>query len=158
VFKWVGTGLCVLIAGAFVVSVWWTFGYAKFSASPVYQVAIMRGVVFGNTLDPSILGGVGGASPIPDGWFRGINDKAFDRSCIWPKRFYRTTPKTATFVVPLWLPFLALLLPTLLLWRLDRRRPPPGHCRCGYNLTGLTSGRCPECGTSVMEPRSHAAT
>ncbi len=26
----------------------------------------------------------------------------------------------------------------------------PGHCRdCGYNLTGLTSSRCPECGTAV---------
>lgn len=27
------------------------------------------------------------------------------------------------------------------------RRVPPGHCaRCGYNLTGNTSGVCPECG------------
>lgn len=26
----------------------------------------------------------------------------------------------------------------------------PGHCKeCGYNLTGLTSSRCPECGTDV---------
>jgi len=25
----------------------------------------------------------------------------------------------------------------------------PGHCReCGYNLTGLTSPRCPECGAA----------
>jgi hypothetical protein len=31
------------------------------------------------------------------------------------------------------------------------RRPfPPGRCRkCGYNLTGNVSGRCPECGTPV---------
>ena len=29
-------------------------------------------------------------------------------------------------------------------------RHPPNHCRrCGYNLTGNTSGVCPECGTQV---------
>ncbi len=28
---------------------------------------------------------------------------------------------------------------------------PPGHCeRCGYNLFGLQSGRCPECGTAFV--------
>jgi hypothetical protein len=32
----------------------------------------------------------------------------------------------------------------LLCWRF--RRPAPGKCRCGYDLTGNTSGRCPECG------------
>lgn len=30
------------------------------------------------------------------------------------------------------------------------RNFPSGHCRrCGYNLTGNTSGTCPECGTTV---------
>lgn len=27
--------------------------------------------------------------------------------------------------------------------------PPPGFCRCGYDLTGNLSGVCPECGTAV---------
>ena len=44
---------------------------------------------------------------------------------------------------------LVALVPTALLWYLDCRRPLPGHCRCGYNLTGLTSPRCPECGAEV---------
>ena len=39
------------------------------------------------------------------------------------------------------------------LWR--QRRDPrllPGHCdSCGYDLTGNTSGRCPECGTAVKD-------
>ena len=38
--------------------------------------------------------------------------------------------------------------------RWDRRlRFPPGHCqRCAYNLTGNTSGVCPECGTEIDLP------
>jgi hypothetical protein len=54
--------------------------------------------------------------------------------------------------VPLWLPLIVLAIPTAILWWLDRRRRLPGHCRrCGYNLTGNVSGRCPECGTRLTE-------
>ena len=28
-------------------------------------------------------------------------------------------------------------------------RVEPGHCSCGYNLTGNESGTCPECGVEV---------
>jgi len=32
------------------------------------------------------------------------------------------------------------------------RHYPPGHCRrCGYNLHGNKSGRCPECGKLISE-------
>jgi hypothetical protein len=32
------------------------------------------------------------------------------------------------------------------------RHYPPGHCRrCGYNLHGNRSGRCPECGEPISE-------
>ena len=53
------------------------------------------------------------------------------------------------FYFPLYAPFLAVLLPTLLVWRFWPKPPKPGHCRCGYNLTGNTSGVCPECGVEV---------
>lgn len=34
--------------------------------------------------------------------------------------------------------------------RLERWAIPAGHCTtCGYNLTGNTSGVCPECGSGV---------
>jgi predicted RNA-binding Zn-ribbon protein involved in translation (DUF1610 family) len=53
--------------------------------------------------------------------------------------------------VPAWMPLLALVAPTAFVWYLDhRRRPRPGHCpSCNYNLTGNTSGICPECGTAI---------
>ena len=28
----------------------------------------------------------------------------------------------------------------------------PGHCACGYDLRGNTTGACPECGRSVSPP------
>lgn len=50
----------------------------------------------------------------------------------------------------LWKPWLIFAVPTGLLWHLDRRRYPPGHCTmCGYNLHGNVSGICPECGIDV---------
>jgi hypothetical protein len=41
------------------------------------------------------------------------------------------------------------ILPTM--WVIRRRRAiPQGHCpKCRYNLTGNTSGVCPECGTAI---------
>ena len=40
------------------------------------------------------------------------------------------------------------------LWMVIRvRRPSPSHCRkCRYDLTGNTSGRCPECGQEIATP------
>ncbi len=57
--------------------------------------------------------------------------------------------------IPLWVMFLAGLLPfTWITWR-DRRRIQPGHCRqCGYDLTGNVSGTCPECAALVLDSGS----
>lgn len=42
----------------------------------------------------------------------------------------------------------ALLLVVMLIARIWKRPYLPGHCRrCGYDLTGNVSERCPECGT-----------
>lgn len=41
-------------------------------------------------------------------------------------------------------------------WWGRRSKYPPGHCKkCGYNLTGNMSGKCPECGRTIWpyEPR-----
>ncbi|MBN2563246.1 MAG: hypothetical protein JXQ75_20180 [Phycisphaerae bacterium] len=45
---------------------------------------------------------------------------------------------------------LTAAIPQVIAWLRDRRRCAPGLCeRCGYDLTGNVSGRCPECGTAV---------
>ncbi|MFQ5493998.1 MAG: hypothetical protein ACE5EX_01325 [Phycisphaerae bacterium] len=88
---------------------------------------------------------------------------------------YRLTRQTATFFVrrrherfasyvivgfPLWLPFtLFMAYPTIVFvgGRLGRRRRrrERGLCvRCTYNLTGNTSGICPECGTAIEPPNT----
>jgi hypothetical protein len=60
----------------------------------------------------------------------------------------------------LWPAILLLsVYPALVLVRVVRRyrRPKPGHCGCGYNLTGNTTGICPECGTVVPAQDSTSA-
>ena len=36
-------------------------------------------------------------------------------------------------------------------WFMFHGRPTPECCSCGYNLTGLTTPRCPECGEPFDE-------
>jgi len=66
-------------------------------------------------------------------------------------RIYHSTTQASYYLyVPFWIPFLLVAIPAALFGWLDRRRIPPGHCqRCGYDLTGNTSGTCPECGAPV---------
>lgn len=52
---------------------------------------------------------------------------------------------------PMWIAVLAVLIPfSLLTIQYRRRRKCIGGCgRCGYDLTGNSSGVCPECGTII---------
>ncbi|MBK8267890.1 MAG: hypothetical protein IPK83_06125 [Planctomycetes bacterium] len=55
--------------------------------------------------------------------------------------------------VPFWLLFLVAAIPTALLFLRDRRKIPAGHCRhCDYDLRGIASGICPECGNASPPP------
>ncbi len=69
----------------------------------------------------------------------------------WPRPAYHSIGAyQQELIIPLWLPILLLLIPTVYLWWLDRDAIEPGHCvQCGYDLTGNVSGRCPECGGAI---------
>jgi len=61
------------------------------------------------------------------------------------------------FVLPLWIPLFVAFFATAWLWHRDRRRIRPGCClRCGYDLTGNTSGVCSECGEKATATPDNA--
>ena len=81
------------------------------------------------------------------GWFAGLQ---FFR---WTPQCGPTMPRGWSIALPLWIPFLLIAIPTAFLFWLDRRRIPPHCCqKCGYDLTGNTSGTCPECGAPAGPP------
>jgi hypothetical protein len=68
------------------------------------------------------------------------------------------SPLQFQFNIPLWP--IALTTAVLPAYRwLPSRKPQRGHCpTCSYNLTGNTSGVCPECGTATGNPFAKIAS
>lgn len=50
--------------------------------------------------------------------------------------------------LPLWIGGAVFALPPLV-WLARWRRRKPGHCLCGYDLAGIVSEKCPECGRGI---------
>jgi hypothetical protein len=62
----------------------------------------------------------------------------------WSGRLKPVSPQMTMHVVsfPLWLPALAAAIPAALLWRAGRRRVAGACVKCGYDLSGNTTGTC----------------
>lgn len=131
--KWIGVGICTVIAIVWVMSGWWHLSYAKpghywgMEYGGLFYVSFSKGA-----FEPQSGSNVWRQSP---GW-------------TWLPYIYELVGSSRMSLVPFWIPLLLVALPTAVLyWRDHRCRLPPGHCnKCGYDLTGNTSGRCPECG------------
>ncbi len=162
--KWLLLICGLVTSGAFVASHWWSIGYWSKGSSlqPIVQTGLWNSAV-----QMSIR-----AAPPGEYWLHPIRvDAGFDHGPIVPRyrkwnfRLPYRLPRDQliiddpvgtfeqiafdTFVIPIWLPLLVLSISTSLLWLHDRR-VLPGHCRrCRYDLTGNTSGVCPECGFAV---------
>lgn len=68
----------------------------------------------------------------------------------WELPSFKNNKEFTEILFPLWMPFALFGLPAGYLLHRDLNRPRPGTCeRCGYDLTGNVSGRCPECGKDI---------
>ncbi len=130
---WIGTLLCVLIAAAFVVSGWWSFGL-DVKGGPF--VMVVGGTVWLGIDDVDTRWVFFDPSPMVGWWWKNFGWIAYAH-------------------VSLFSLFAVVAIPTLLVWRFWPKPVKPGHCRCGYDLTGLPEPRCPECG-KPFEPRGDA--
>ena len=139
VLKWAGTVTCLLILAAFVTSAWYETLYRP---SHLFGVLMDRGYLSVGfdlktipTMDPKT-----GAMMSAHGFQLQWDIRPVTRFSVRAVDFVRT---------PFWFLFVAAIAPTLALWFADRRRVAAGHCgKCGYNLAGNTTGRCPECGAA----------
>ena len=169
--KWVGTAACVLIAGVWLWSGWY---FVRLGPTSRFKQEWLGGEPIPNNYESVSIGG----GTIKATWVEYSKRKQFAAHLlelsandeeeeevppVWvvpfldPPTFRLVAPSIndaatsqLTVIVPLWIGFTIVAIPTAFLWWRDRGRIRPGHCQhCGYDLTGNVSGRCPECGKPV---------
>jgi hypothetical protein len=134
-----------LVLAASALSTRWSLGYV---GSPVCLDVIAGGV----TVDRCRAVDRAMCSPSMHGYWRVVTLPQFEPPVWRPTYGIRNhySRRVWAFILPLWIPFALLAIPTTILWLRDRHCFPSGHCQhCGYDLTGNVSGRCPECGTPI---------
>ena len=132
ILKWAGVVWCLTLAVAWPVTAWRAFGYG----GDFGLIAVGSGSVSFH-LD----------SGFPPVGF--VQLKGFTPNWAGGFSFGVMSPPNI-ISVPIWFVLLISAALTYLLFRLDRKRIPPGHCQsCGYDLTGNVTGVCSECGEGV---------
>ncbi len=136
VAKWVGLGVCVVTIVTWALSTRFHLTYLQ--SDPSYKVTAFHGrIEFTLSKYSTSWAGSPGLS-----WGR-VPSYGFLVPPDWGGGMHKWLR------LPFWLLVIAVLIPTAILWRRDRR-PRKGDCQyCGYNLTGNESGVCPECATAV---------
>ena len=135
--KWIGMATCSMLLFALVASYFggvWVASLAHRCSVGVADCAIWISLR---------------DSSFDDEW-RFVAFPSEKRMSFWSFSLDDENPNSHVLIVlPLWIPLLAIAIPTAWLWRRDRRHPP-GHCRkCGYDLTGNVTGVCSECGVKA---------
>ena len=142
IIKWTGAVFCILILLSYLRSAGYFISWTSHDRH--WHVCLQTGVILLlNDIAPSPM------SNLP-GWNRGhVNGGGFIRWGFELVQF----PDVRWVRIPLWFIFLVGAIPTAWLWHRDRRWIRPGCClRCGYDLTGNTSGVCSECGLAKPPP------
>ena len=141
-----GTLLSVLIAAAFVASGWWAFNL-RFGNALLHSASGRLSVFFDN---PPVAGTLSSEILLFDIFARNHTlrvERHWQGLSAWNFWSFR---QSLWLRFPLYAAFLAVAIPTLLVWRFGPKPIQPGHCRCGYDLQGNESGVCPECGVEVQ--------
>jgi len=151
VLKWAGLILSLLIVTAWIGSLFWAVYYTRrgsYVDGRHWRLCTTCGLSFaGGCLSHFGESGPKNTSGVTGYWQFG---PGYVGQQTWMPHF-----EQAFFgfylSVPLWIPLLLVVVPTVFLFRHERMYP--GHCcqRCGYDLTGNTSGVCPECGQALLQ-------
>lgn len=140
--KWIGLILSLLLMAAWAVSIPYRCLYITTMRS---GAVLATGIMSGNLVFLEYSNGLAPLLPRGSEWNLQPVEPEVRWAPIWDNR-----PGASMLGMPLWIPFLLAAIPTAFLFWRDRRRIPSGHClRCRYDLTGNTSGVCPECGTAI---------
>jgi len=147
--KWVGLVLCVLLAAVFVASRWMGIGAQTLSTQGVHwDASVERGrLALYEEVSPDVT--------VPERrssfrvWFN--VPPTLNLWIDWSHRALINGDRVRRVRVPFWMPLLLLAVPTVWLWRADRRAKPWQCAKCRYDLRGLEGGVCPECGEPTTE-------
>lgn len=130
-----------MIFVAWFVSRWWWVTFPLNDSWTFGTVGLGAGAIFYDYVE---------INGYPMGWpfSRDTADQSF---WVWKPRLQGRLLHPTNLVLPLWIPFVVLALPTSFLFAFGRtthRRE--GVCStCSYDVTGISPGKCPECGDPV---------
>ena len=149
IVKWTGLSLSALISITWLLSI------------PIYGGRCLKAYAsMGSTHVTIWAGSIGWMRSSPDS--RAHVSVRIGRWPVWDPTSYGLVlpsryeaPGHTDYWIPLWLPLVISTAPPAFFWCRQRRQFGIGHCqRCGYDLTSITSGVCPECGTAVPSSAS----
>ena len=164
ILKWTGVGLSALVLTAWIASCVWYVSWCGYRDVIVHSGGVYINFWPGSRQDYEAMelwqsGGL--LAPKYELRHGRVNEpflKSIQRGFHYPSVSKRA-PFSRNIGIPFWVIFLPTAIFTIVLFRRDRRRIPPGHCsRCGYDLTGNLSGVCSECGErsgTRNEPGNH---
>ncbi len=145
VLRRVGAAGTVLLAVAWCLTLFWGGAYIGFTKTIAVSSGVVAFLVYTN--DPGDYVGWSGYRnrDVELGWWPSYDDSTS------PAAGPHLRQRTRRLILPLWIPLLLTVVPTVILWRRDRRHTP-GHCRkCAYDLTGNVTGVCSECGEKMPQ-------
>ncbi len=150
--KWIVTSAAVALLILTIASIWFE---AEWDGHGGFGVSIGRGVVdidwraggpLETTTQPNLVGVLVQNVYGPMLWL-----PAYERYVS-----LRDGCTYSTVTIPTWIPLLALGLLTVRLWVIGRRLKIGCCIKCGYDMSGLGTGACPECSQAQPAPVSRS--